>query len=297
MKKVLTIALLVAAFCGITMSCDTMLHEPLVESPQANVSPQNVDLSFDVAKTNQKSKTAAAPSVTVPFNGNYSSSSDAINFYNVTGSTAHKVYATFDDANAYDINLAGDRDQALPVLSPFAGTVTTLGTTFPGTSSGGTYGAVLINIGNGNYVGYMHLKSITVKSGDAVTAGQQIGKIGNVGVDNNHLHFAYYTKEGTVLKSKTVSFTDRAFTMPLSWKETKVILKVNVSNQITGTVPFGDKGNIESTTYYNNTNWLSDDSKTAKVDGNGKVTGVKVGTTIIRLKFSGQEFPFPVTVK
>ena len=283
---------------GFITACETISHEPLVESPQANVSPQNADLSSDVTKTNPNAKNAAAaPSVTVPFNGTYTSSSDAIKFYNVTGSTAHKAYATFDDANAYDINLAGDRDQALPVLSPFAGTVTTLGTTFPGTSSGGTYGAVLINIGNGNYVGYMHLKSITVKSGDAVTAEQQIGKIGNVGVDNNHLHFAYYTKEGTVLKSKTVSFTDRAFTMPLSWKETKVILKVNVSNQITGTVPFGDKGNIESTTYYNNTNWLSDDSKTAKVDGNGKVTGVKIGTTIIRLKFSGQEFTFPVTVK
>lgn len=61
--------------------------------------------------------------------------------------------------------------------------------------------------------------------------------------------------------------------------------------------PVTDKDNIESTTYYNNSNWLSEDSTTAKVDGNGQVTEVKVGTTIIRLKFSGQEFMFPVTVK
>jgi biotin carboxyl carrier protein len=297
MKKVLTIALLVISFLGFITACETISHDPLVESPQANVSHQNADLSSVVAKTNPNERAAASPSVTIPFNGNYTSSSDAVKWYNKTGSTAHKAYATFDDSNAYDINLAGDRDQALPVLSPFAGTVTKLGTTFPGTTDGGSLGAVLINIGNGNYVGYMHLKSITVKNGDAVTAGQQIGKIGNVGADNNHLHFAYYTKEGTVLKSKTVSFTDRAFTMPLSWKDTKIVMKVNVSNQITGTVPFGDKGSIEAKTYVNNTWWSSDDSKTAKVDGNGKVTGVKVGSTTIRVKFSGQEFTFPVTVK
>lgn len=59
MKKVLTIALLVAAFCGITTSCETISHEPLVENPPANISPQNADLSSDVAKTNPQAKAAA----------------------------------------------------------------------------------------------------------------------------------------------------------------------------------------------------------------------------------------------
>jgi murein DD-endopeptidase MepM/ murein hydrolase activator NlpD len=58
MKKVLTI-ILVAAFCGITSSCETISHDPLVESPQANVSPQNADLSSVVAKTNPNERTAA----------------------------------------------------------------------------------------------------------------------------------------------------------------------------------------------------------------------------------------------
>ena len=63
-----------------------------------------------------------------------------------------------------------------------------------------------------------------------------------------------------------------------------------------GTVPFGKKGQISSASYFDNTEWSSDDSKIAKTDGNGKITGVKKGSTTIRLKFSGQEFTFPVTV-
>lgn len=197
-------ALLVMSFF-LTLSCVKKSPEPSFQD------------SCVVSVSSAKNSVAGTTkSVTFPFYGNCTSSSDAVKWYNTTGSSAHKAYATFDDSNAYDINLAGDRDQELPVLSPFAGTVTKLGTTFPCTTDGGSLGAVLINIGNGNYVGYMHLKSITVKNGDAVIAGQQIGKIGNVGATNNHLHFAYYTREGIVLKSKTVSFTERAFTMPLS---------------------------------------------------------------------------------
>jgi biotin carboxyl carrier protein len=247
-----------------------------------------------------------AVSVTLPLYGNYTASSDATKWYNTIGSPAHIAYSTFDDSNAYDINLQGDRDKGLPVLSPFAGTVTKLGTTFPGTTAGGTYGAVLIDIGSGNYVGFMHLTGIKVKDGDKVTAGQLIGNIGSTGVTNNHLHFSYYTAESTtdsktkkvttVLRSKSVSFSDRTFTLPLTWKDSKVVLKPNVSSQITGSVPFGDKGNIESSTYFSNTLWSADDVKIAKVDGNGKVTGVKKGSTTIRLKFSGQEFTFPVNV-
>jgi hypothetical protein len=94
MKKVLTIALLVISFLGFITACETISHDPLVESPQANVSHQNADLSSVVAKTNPNERAAASPSVTIPFNGNYTSSSDAVKWYNKTGSTAHKAYAT-----------------------------------------------------------------------------------------------------------------------------------------------------------------------------------------------------------
>lgn len=55
---------------------------------------------------------------------------------------------------------------------------------------GGNY--VIIDIGNGYYAFYAHLipKSIRVKVGDKVTAGQVIGKVGNSGnSDAPHLHF------------------------------------------------------------------------------------------------------------
>lgn len=243
-------------------------------------------------------KAVTDPSVILPLYGNYSTSSDAIKWYNSTGSAAHKAYSTFDDTYAYDLNLQGDRDQNLSVVSPFSGTVTNLGSTFPGTTTGGTYGAVLIDIGNNNFIGFMHLKNIKVVSGDKITAGQWIGNIGSTGVTNNHLHFSYYTKDSKgILKSKAVKFSDRTFTLALTWKDSKIVLKPKISSQITATVPFGDKGQIESKAYFNNTYWTSDDSKTATVNGNGLVTGVKIGTTTIRLKFSGKEFTFPVTVK
>lgn len=281
MKKLLFV--FVILFAGLS-SCQKSEE---VVAPLGEVSLSNENLK----------KAVVAPSVTLPLYGNYTSSSDAIKWYNTTGSPAHIAYSTFDDTYAYDINLQGDRDQSLPVLSPFAGTVTKLGTTFPGTIAGGTYGAVLIDIGNGDYIGFMHFKTIKVANGDKITAGQWIGNIGSIGVTNNHLHFSYYTKDNNgVLKSKSVSFSDRSFAMSLAWKDSKIVLKPNISSQITASVPFGDKGNIESSTYYSNTFWSSDDSKIAKVDGNGKVTGVKKGSTTIRLKFSGKEFTFSVTV-
>ncbi len=55
---------------------------------------------------------------------------------------------------------------------------------------GGNY--VIIDIGNGYSAFYAHLipKSIRVKVGDKVTAGQVIGKVGNSGnSDAPHLHF------------------------------------------------------------------------------------------------------------
>lgn len=237
------------------------------------------------------------PQVTVPVWGDYTASSDPIKYFNVTGSPLHKAYPTFVDSFAYDLNLQSNREQSLPVLSPFSGTVTTLGTTFPGTISGGTYGAVLIDCGSGIYVGFMHMNNIKVKNGDKVTAGQQIGSISSVGASGViHLHFAYYIKDKSgILRSKTVTFIDRPFNIQLKWKAITV-LKANISNQIIGIIPFTNES-IESATYYNNTFWSSDNISIAKVDGNGKVTGVKVGSTSVRVKFSGKEFSIPVVVK
>ncbi|MEU4654623.1 peptidoglycan DD-metalloendopeptidase family protein [Streptomyces sp. NPDC023723] len=69
-----------------------------------------------------------------------------------------------------------------------AGTVVTAGW-------GGAYGnQVVIKLADGYYAQYAHLSSISVSSGDAVTAGQQLGLSGATGnVTGPHLHFEIRT--------------------------------------------------------------------------------------------------------
>ncbi|MBT2414406.1 peptidoglycan DD-metalloendopeptidase family protein [Streptomyces sp. ISL-12] len=69
-----------------------------------------------------------------------------------------------------------------------AGTVVTAGW-------GGAYGnQVVIKLADGTYAQYAHLSSLSVSSGDSVTAGQQIGLSGATGnVTGPHLHFEIRT--------------------------------------------------------------------------------------------------------
>jgi hypothetical protein len=264
--------------------------------------PEGISVTPAPAK---QAKLAATISLTLPVWGNYAASSEAIKWFNVPGSPAHKAFATFDDTQAVDLNLADNRETKLPVVAPLSGTVTSLGTTYPGTLDGGTLGAVLIDHGGGLFTAYMHLNTIKVKSKDVVKAGQELGTIGNKGVTAIHLHMAAYRKEGSVLVSKPITFSNRPFAISLAWQvlyDSKgkplpdAPLKVGGAKQLTGAVPFGAKGDISSGTYYPNTFWSSDNVKVAKVDGNGRVTGVAKGNTTIRVKFSGQEFTLAVTV-
>lgn len=277
---------------GIATSCNELTLQPTYERQANEIGIVLNSVSITNSNDNSKAKLVAANSVSVPLPifGNYSVSSDNIKWYNSTGSTAHKAYSTFDDSKAMDINLLGDRDKNLPVVSPYDGVVTKLGTTFPGTLNGGDFGSVLIDIGSGNYLGFMHLKNIKVKTGDKVISGQQIGQVSKVGATNNHLHTSYYNKNPKgILISQSVTFTDRPFTLKFSL--------VN-GNQLSAPVPFGDKGNIESATYFDNTWWTSDNPKIIAVDGWGKLTaGTTKGKTIIRCKFSGQEFALSLTNK
>lgn len=55
-------------------------------------------------------------------------------------------------------------------------------------SSGGNY--VMIDHGNGLYTVYMHASSLCVSSGQAVSAGDVVAKVGSTGISTgNHLHF------------------------------------------------------------------------------------------------------------
>ena len=95
-------------------------------------------------------------------------------------------------------------DMAAPhgvsILSAESGTVIKVSNTcshdYPKTvatkcSCGGGYGNyVMINHGNGMVTIYAHMASISVSTGQTVSAGQQIGTVGSTGYSTgNHLHF------------------------------------------------------------------------------------------------------------
>ncbi|MDD4831991.1 MAG: M23 family metallopeptidase, partial [Bacilli bacterium] len=62
-------------------------------------------------------------------------------------------------------------------------------------ASGGGYNSgrgayIVINHNNGFYTAYYHLSKVSVTIGQAVTKGEEIGKIGNTGRSTGpHLHF------------------------------------------------------------------------------------------------------------
>jgi hypothetical protein len=242
--------------------------------------------------------------VNAPFYGEFygttSSPGATPSWYDVPGSPQHRSFATFDDTNAYDLNLHHGIDQNLPAIAPAACTVTSLGTTFPGTLSGGSLGSVLLDCG-GWYMGLMHLKNIQVKSGDRVSQGQLLGTIWDTGAPGvHHLHAAFYQKQTvsgvSKLVSRRVNFVTRA--VPLLLPSSVAVNIGGGSTQISGRVSyFGGAYRVEDNYYFNSTWWTSSNSGVASVDGRGRVTGRARGSATIQLSFSGRMFSIPVTVR
>jgi murein DD-endopeptidase MepM/ murein hydrolase activator NlpD len=220
-------------------------------------------------------------------------------WYNVSGSPLHKPFATFDDTYAYDLNLPSNRENQLPVYSSGYGRVTSLGTTYPGTTDGGTYGAVLIDHQNGIFTGYMHMRNIQVRAGDSVTPNTIIGYISDRGVPGVvHLHFAFYLKvkkNGKDYLSSTSAYIgprDFGLSLPPS-----LSLRRGASYQVSAPVPFpGFYSRVEDQRWYNNTYWTSSNSHVATVSGSGLVKAVATGSSTITLKFSGKTFNIPINV-
>jgi murein DD-endopeptidase MepM/ murein hydrolase activator NlpD len=157
--------------------------------------------------------------IPAPFYGRYSGESRKFaatsSWFDVPGSPLHRAFATFDDTNAYDLNLADNLDRGIPVLAPAAGKVIPWGRSFPGTVGGGPLGAVMIDHGNWAS-GMMHMRDVRVKTGDTILGGQVIGFVSSAGALTAHLHFAAYAKEqesGRVIRllSRRVGFTQRGF--------------------------------------------------------------------------------------
>lgn len=221
-------------------------------------------------------------------------------WYNVSGSSMHKAFATFDDSNAYDINLPSNRENMLPVYSSGYGKVTSLGTTFPGTTDGGTYGAVLIDHQNSTYTGYMHMRNIQVRAGNSVTPNTVIGYVSDKGVPGVvHLHFAFYLKikknGKDYLSSASAYIAPRDFGLSLP---RSISLRRGASFQVSAAVPFPGITNsgVQDPRWYNNTYWTSSNSRVATVSGSGLVKALAAGSSTITLKFSGKTFNIPVNV-
>lgn len=98
------------------------------------------------------------------------------------------------DWNHYDANGVGD-DKGRAVLASAGGTV--LDITRLETSYGNS---ILIGHGDGWRTRYAHLLdgSMTVKIGDKVTKGEQIGKVGESGTGSPHLHYEQI-RDGSVV--------------------------------------------------------------------------------------------------
>jgi len=100
------------------------------------------------------------------------------------------------DKYALDFNLPGKQDLGKSILAAESGTVIFADWSHPNPRK--SYGLrVDIDHGNGFITRYAHLKSISVKKGEKVYQGQEIGKCDDTGHSfGSHLHFALYKKEG-----------------------------------------------------------------------------------------------------
>ena len=99
----------------------------------------------------------------------------------------HRVYQGYHGGHrAWDISSGGTPVRGTPCLAADGGTVI-----YAKTGWNGGYGTVVkIRHSNGLITVYAHLDAISVKEGQRVSRGQQIGKIGNTGrSEGPHLHF------------------------------------------------------------------------------------------------------------
>ncbi|MEU6342905.1 transglycosylase family protein [Streptomyces sp. NPDC046977] len=144
--------------------------------PAAKARPAAKPAARPKAKAKEKAKPAAATAFVAPVGGSL-------------GTPYHRAGAHW--ASGYHTG----QDFAVPtgtsVKAVAAGTVVEAGW-------GGAYGyQVVIRHDDGMYTQYGHLSSLTVRAGQSVSAGRQVGRSGSTGnTTGPHLHFEVRTGEG-----------------------------------------------------------------------------------------------------
>lgn len=111
------------------------------------------------------------------------------NWYNAQ-SYGKKTDYGYHEGDDFNLVSGGDSDLGQPLYAIADGTVTSVHTHITKPTFGthihiqhdGKWGTV--------YSHYAHLQSTSVKVGDRVTEGQQVGRLGKSGTDAAHLHFA-----------------------------------------------------------------------------------------------------------
>jgi len=111
------------------------------------------------------------------------------NWYNAQGYGKKTDYG-YHEGDDFNLVSGGDSDLGQPLYAIADGTVTSVHNHITKPTFGthihiqhdGKWGTV--------YSHYAHLQSTSVKVGDRVTEGQEIGKLGKSGTDSAHLHFS-----------------------------------------------------------------------------------------------------------
>lgn len=158
-------------------------------APSSSSSAPSKSSSDTTASKSSASKSAATKTTTTAQSAGNTSASNGFSapLDGAALGTAYKVAGSMW-SSGYHTGVDFSAPTGTPLKAVGAGTVVSAGW-------GGAYGnQVVIQLADGHYAQYAHLSSLSVSSGQPVTAGQQIGLSGATGnVTGPHLHFEIRT--------------------------------------------------------------------------------------------------------
>ncbi|MGF0175298.1 LysM peptidoglycan-binding domain-containing M23 family metallopeptidase [Streptomyces sp. Marseille-Q5077] len=158
-------------------------------APSSSSSAPSKSSSDTTASKSSASKSAASKTTTTAQSAESASASSGFSapLDGATLGTAYKVAGSMW-SSGYHTGVDFSAPTGTPLKAVGAGTVVSAGW-------GGAYGnQVVIQLADGHYAQYAHLSSLSVSSGQSVTAGQQVGLSGATGnVTGPHLHFEIRT--------------------------------------------------------------------------------------------------------